>query len=230
MNHLDQTLTLWLNGSDSIYLDRIAITVTSTTTWIPLMLLLLYIIIRHNSIAATAETILAIALCILLADQVASSVCKPLFARYRPAQNPLLMYTVDVVNGYRGGLYGFFSSHAANTFAAATFLSQAFKYRRASLWLYSWALANCWSRVYLGVHYVGDLMVGAAWGTLVGWGIYMLWHRYGHHTQFWCKACTATATTADTAVFTSGGYNTKSLDALCAAIALTYLTIAFVAL
>lgn len=226
MNHIDQTITLWLNGSDSLYLDQVALTATHTATWIPAALVLAYALIRHNDLLSFVETLLAIALCILLADQVASSVCKPLFARFRPAQDPLIMYTVDVVNGYRGGLYGFFSSHASNTFAVATFLTLLIRNRALSLWLYSWALVNCWSRVYLGVHYIGDLTVGAIWGTLVGWGIYLLWLRYCHHSVIWEKYHAATQSTSSSNL-TAGGYSYGSVHLIISTLALTYLYIAF---
>ena len=84
------------------------------------------------------------------------------------------MYLVDVVKGYRGGSYGFFSSHAANTMAVATFLTFTIRNKCLSLWLLSWNLLNCWTRVYLGVHYVGDLIVGCIWGIIVGWSMYRM--------------------------------------------------------
>ena len=119
----------------------------------PLSILLFYLIIRNNDLPGIGGTPLALGLCILLADQMASTVFKPWVGRFRPTNDPSLMYAVDVVNGYRGGKFGFFSSHAANTMAIATFLSLLVRQKSLSLWLYSWALLNCWTRVYLGVHY-----------------------------------------------------------------------------
>lgn len=181
---LDRTLTLLLNGSSSLYLDGLAWTATQTLTWLPLAVVLFVVIVRNNDLRAVLSLLVALAIAVTLADQVASSVFKPLVARFRPAQNPELMYIVDVVNGYRGGLYGFFSSHAANTFAIATFVALLIRHRTLSIGLFSWALLNCWTRVYLGVHYVGDLTVGALWGALVGWGAYALWHHvYERHLR-----------------------------------------------
>ncbi|MCD8318623.1 MAG: hypothetical protein LUC45_07215 [Paraprevotella sp.] len=82
-----------------------------------------YLVIRNNSMSEVGLIILCFGLAILLADQFSSSFCKPYFARFRSAQDPQLMYLVDVVDGYRGGRYGFISSHAANTFAVCIFLS-----------------------------------------------------------------------------------------------------------
>jgi len=168
----DRALTLWLNGSDSLFLDRVAWVATSTVVWVPLALVLLYVVIRNNDLQGVFLTILSVACCILIADQVASTVFKPLVARYRPAQDPHLMYLIDTVNGYRGGLYGFFSSHAANTFAVATFVSLLLRRRTLAAVLCAWALFNCWTRVYLGVHYVGDLLCGMLFGILTGGAVF----------------------------------------------------------
>lgn len=104
---------------------------TSTYIWIPTAIILLYIIIKNNKIQETLLTIAMIALVITLADQIASGVCKPYFHRFRPTQDPDIMYIVDIVNGYRGGRFGFISSHAANTFALTVFLSLLFKTNRS---------------------------------------------------------------------------------------------------
>ena len=168
----DQSLTLALNGSDSLFLDGFALGITATVTWLPAVVVLLYVIIRAGEMRDICLTVLALALCILLADQVASGIFKPLVARPRPAGDPSLMYLVDVVGGYRGGKYGFFSSHASNTFAVAVFLSLLVRHKPFTWVLLSWALLNCWSRVYLGVHYVGDILAGIVWGVVVGCSVY----------------------------------------------------------
>ena len=111
---MDQAITLLLNGSSSLYLDGIAWTATQTTTWLALAIVLLYVVIQANDLRGILRIIICISLCIALADQVASSVFKPLVARWRPTHDPYIMYMVDIVRGYRGGNYGFFSSHVAN--------------------------------------------------------------------------------------------------------------------
>lgn len=171
---MDRQLTLLLNGSQSLFLDGLAWTATRTITWIPLAIVLLYVVVRDNNLRGVWHILLGIALSILLADQMASSVFKPWVARWRPSHNPEIMYLVDVVNGYRGGNYGFFSSHASNTWAITTFVSLLARRRILTFGLASWALLNCWTRVYLGVHYMGDLAVGTVWGLFVGWAFYQL--------------------------------------------------------
>ena len=208
LRHIDQTLTLFLNGSQSLFLDGVAATATQTATWIPVAVVLLYVLIRNNNLRAVGTILLAIALSILLADQGASSVCKPLFGRLRPTHEPSIMYAIDVVNGYRGGKFGFISSHAANTFAVATLLTLLVRGRRLAIVLFGWALLNCWTRVYLGVHYVGDLASGAIWGTLVATGIYFAAKRL----------CPTLATDSRLrgchAGFTKGGYSCATVELL----------------
>lgn len=222
--HIDQILTLWLNGSHSLYVDGIAWAATHTVTWIPTMIVLVYVIVRNNNLSGMATVILSLGLCILLADQVASTICKPLVARFRPTNDPFIMYSVDVVNAYRGGNYGFFSSHAANTTAVATFLSLIIRHRPLTWCVYSWALLNCWTRVYLGVHYVGDLLTGILWGLCVGYGIYKLCKRYSaplalRREQFGRRTG-----------FTTSGYNIATIRLLEGVLLLSYLAIAFYAL
>jgi undecaprenyl-diphosphatase len=118
--------------------------------------------------------LIGIALAILLADQITSSLMKPYFARLRPSQEPALVGIVHLVrdyNGeiYRGGLYGFASSHAANTFATATFFTLLFRARhRWIYWLYLWAAGMTYTRIYLGAHYPGDILVGGIIGAASG--------------------------------------------------------------
>ncbi len=104
---LDRTLTLFFNGSQSLYMDGLAWTATQTSTWLPLAVIIFYVFLRNNTLNGTIRIVLAFALCILLADQVASTIFKPMVARWRPTNNPEFMYMVDVVRGYRGGNYGY---------------------------------------------------------------------------------------------------------------------------
>lgn len=156
-------------------LDTIAVTATKTSTWIPLGIVLLYVLIRMKNWKNALLVILCVAIAITLADQMASGIFKPLVARLRPSHNPELQGVIDIVGDYRGGRYGFFSSHAANTCAVAVFLSLLFRKRIFTIAICSWAMVNSWTRLYLGVHYVGDIMVGLIWGALVGWIVFRLY-------------------------------------------------------
>ena len=133
--------------------------------------------IENNKIKEAFLIIGLLAIVVALADQISSGFCKPFFARFRPTQDPILMYMTDIVNGYRGGRYGFISSHAANTFAVAVFISLIVKNVSLGRTLFLWAALNAYSRIYLGVHYPGDILFGTLVGISVGIIIYLL-YRY----------------------------------------------------
>lgn len=175
---LDLSLTLAFNGSDSLIMDWLAMLITSTETWIPIGLFLCYYVYRKRGLKDMCLVIGGIALCIFFADLVSSGICKPLVARLRPTRDPSLIKVVDTAFDYTGGKYSFFSSHAANTMSVAVFLSFSLRKWGIALLLVLWSLLNCWSRLYLGVHYVGDILVGIIWGIIVGWCVHLFLRKH----------------------------------------------------
>ena len=153
----DKQLLLMVNGSDSVFLDYVVLTLT----WRDILLILG-----------------AAGLCVLLAGTIDDTIVKPLVARWRPTHDPEIGMLVDVVNDYRGGNYGFFSAHAANTFSIALFFSLLMRHRLFVVFMVCWSLINCWTRLYLGVHYPGDITVGLLWGAAVGYSVYRLYCRF----------------------------------------------------
>lgn len=177
--HFDKQLLLLLNGSDSVFLDWVVMTLTNALTWIPLYLSLLYVVIKTNrNVREVLMILLAAGLCVLLAGTIDDEIVKPLVARWRPGHDPEIGHLVDTVNGYRGGRYGFFSAHASNTFSLAVFFSLLMRQRLLTIGLVSWSLVNCWTRMYLGVHFPGDITVGLIWGGLMGWLVYRIYLRF----------------------------------------------------
>jgi len=174
----DRLATLSVNGSDSILWDGVANIYTSVIVWIPLALVAILLLIRNINPKRLILVLCMVALTVLLCDQLSSSVFKPLLGRFRPTRDPYILDMVDTVNGYRGGLYGFFSSHAANSFGLATLFMWLVKDRWFSLSVVGWALINSFIRTYMGVHFVGDIVVGAICGCLLGsfsyWIYYMV--------------------------------------------------------
>ena len=177
----DRWLLLAVNGSESLYLDGVVQTLTNAVTWIPLYIALFYLVVKNN---ATMSKILFIvgcaALCYLFAGAVDDGIVKPLVARWRPTHDPVIGWHVDVVNGYRGGRYGFFSAHASNTFSIAIFFSLLVRSRLLTVALVMWSLINCWTRLYLGVHFPGDILCGLLWGGVVGTLVYNFYRRMEH--------------------------------------------------
>lgn len=166
---LDKKILLWLNGFHSPGIDSVMILMTKTIFWLPLYLVLTYLLFKRFKVEGWF-VLAAAGLSILLADQITSGFMKPFFARLRPSQEPGLVGLIHLVDGYKGGLYGFASSHAANTFAISFLIWRVFKdtSRWAAL-LFLWALVMSYTRIYLGVHYPGDIIVGVFVGILSGW-------------------------------------------------------------
>ena len=178
LQDIDRQLLLWFNGSQSLYLDGLVKTLTTAATWIPLYVSLFYLVIRNNDSVRKILTIVACAgLCVLLAGTIDDEIVKPLVARWRPTRDPQIGSLVDVVNDYRSGNYGFFSAHASNTFSIAIFFCLLVRSRLMSISMVLWSLTNCWTRLYLGVHFPGDILVGLLWGGLCGTLVYMLYRR-----------------------------------------------------
>jgi undecaprenyl-diphosphatase len=172
---LDKQLLLWFNGSDSLFLDGLVDTLTTATTWIPLYLGLFYLVLKNNDNVQKVLLVLGCAgLCVFLAGSLNDLFVKPWVARWRPSRDPEIAMLVDVVNGYRGGRYGFFSSHAANTFSLAIFFTLLVRSKVLSVAMILWSLLNCWTRLYLGVHFPGDILCGLLWGGVVGTGMWFL--------------------------------------------------------
>lgn len=178
---IDRELLLWFNGSDSLFLDGLVKTLTTAVTWVPLYVSLLYLVLKNNDNLKKVLLIVACAaLCVFLAGSLNDMFVKPWVARWRPTHDPVIGYVMDVVNDYRGGDHGFFSSHAANTFSLAVFFSLLVRSRVLTIGLVFWSLVNCWTRMYLGVHFPGDIVCGLLWGGLVGTAIWYFYLRMRH--------------------------------------------------
>ena len=176
LNDIDSKLFLMLNGSDSAYWDAVMWIITKTVTWIPLLLVVVYVILKNCGWRQALLILVSMAIAVVLADQISSSIIKPFVMRWRPTHDVALAGSVDTVFSYTGGRYGFVSSHAANSFALFALLSLIFRSRLMTFWLFVWALITSYSRIYLGVHFPGDIVCGALLGLFIGWVTYRLYY------------------------------------------------------
>lgn len=176
INDIDTKFFLFLNGIHNDFFDDFFYIITKTVTWIPLyvILILLFVFSQKNKrLLKTLVFLLGVALLVAATDMVSARFFKPFFARLRPCQEPALDGLVHIVRGHCGGLYGFISSHAANLFGIATYSHIMLKDKYRYTWLlFLWAALIGYSRIYLGVHYPGDVicgaLVGAAFGYILG--------------------------------------------------------------
>lgn len=172
--NIERDLFLCLNGIHTSFFDQFFWLYSGKIIWLPVAVCIIVLLSYKRDWREVILVLLALVLTVTLCDQFASHVCKPLFARYRPTHHPDFMNDVKIVFGYRGGLYGFISSHAANAFGVVTFLALLFRNKLLTFFLVLWAVLNSYSRIYLGVHFISDVFFGALSGVMFGWLVYKL--------------------------------------------------------
>lgn len=172
----DKEATLFLNYNMGTYADSIFWCLSSKLIWIPIAIFFLYLIAvkKDYSLAMKIFIVIGLAITITLCDQISSSLFKPLVARYRPSHDIEINAMLHYVNNYHGGRYGFMSSHAANAFGAALLGSKIIRKKYFTIFIFTLATLVAYSRIYLGVHFLGDVVCGAIVGITVAYGIYYL--------------------------------------------------------
>lgn len=170
LNTLDTRLFLFLNGKHNAFFDPIMYWASDKLFWFPFYAVLIFLLIRWYR-KKSILILLCTAVLITLSDQLASHLIKGLVKRLRPSREPLLAGLVHLSKAGRGGMYGFVSSHAANCVALTVFLCLILdrKYRWLKGILIFWALLVSYSRIYVGVHYPGDVFCGGLLGAGLGW-------------------------------------------------------------
>ena len=189
LNQLDSRLFLAINGLNSETWDGIMWWISGKTTWWPFYLLLLGFLGWKRRWQLLAM-IFFIVVVVTLVDQTSVHLFKNVFQRLRPCHEPSLKDLVHLVNNKCGGQFGFISSHAANSFGVAVLISLWIRKQWFTGIMVAWALLIAYSRVYLGVHYPGDILAGGLWGAGCGWLVYrlFLWIMDKLHQNWWINA------------------------------------------
>lgn len=214
LDEIDANALLAINGLNDAFQDVFWWLVSAKWASLLLVLALAWVLLHQNR----RHALLVLAMLVLafvMADQISSGLIKHLVERLRPTHDPDLESMVHVINGYRGGMYGFVSSHAANSFVAVTLLSLIMRHRLVTCSLLSWALLQCYSRMYLGVHYPGDILGGIIVGSLVGWLVWCLmrWIERRWHVNKGLYTGTDARVMACAVLFTVVGLITAALVA-----------------
>jgi len=175
IENFDKQLFLWLNGMHSPLLDDVMYYVSAMWIFTPFYLFLVWLLVKTLDLKKSIIAILFIGLLIGFADQTSTRV-KHSVKRYRPTHNLEIKHQVHTVNDYKGGVYGFFSGHASNSFGIAMYLLLLLQAKRPYIkwWLLAWAGLTSYSRIYLGVHYPSDILLGMLSGIFWGYVVYKL--------------------------------------------------------
>lgn len=158
---MDTMVFLAVNSHHNAYFDSVMWLVSGKLIWVPMYVSLFFVLLKNYSYKVVFAILLAIGVVILFTDSFTAQVIRPWVCRLRPSNldNPMSSM-VHVVDGYRGGAYGFPSNHASNTWGLAFFITFLFRRYKLTFFFFLWALLVCYSRMYLGVHYFGDLLIG----------------------------------------------------------------------
>lgn len=176
--NFDAEIVCWINGHYAEWLDAFMWTVSRAKTWLWLYILLVGLVVyKFRNWKVVLFILVAFGIVVGLSDFTCSGILKPLVCRLRPTHDPAVD-PIRLVYGYIGGLYGFCSSHAANTMSVALLFSLLYRNKIATAGLMTWVALNCYSRMYLGAHYPSDILVGLLIGAAYALPAYWALRRW----------------------------------------------------
>jgi len=223
---IDKDILLFLNSFHSNFADNFTWIVTGKWVWVPLYCTIFYVIIKNLKLPVACLTITAFVLVIVYSDQLCATILRPLFHRMRPSnvENELSVF-LHLVNGYRGGHYGFPSCHSANSFGLAFFMYYIFRNTRVTFFIMLWAILNSYSRIYTGVHYPSDILGGLVVGFSGALIVYWLYRKV-----LSSSVCTERLQIAETEFLLNHSVSFKNLNFLIYIEILTIIAIAIYSL
>ncbi len=176
--HWDRELLLAINGANAPWLDQVMIVISWKHSYL-IYLIVLAIIYKRSTLKQAGIVVLGAAITYVLDDNISTRVFKNNFERLRPSHDPSLEGLLNLPDGAHGQ-FGFISSHAANHFGLAMFFALVFHryYPKAFPWFFIFPIVVVYSRVYLGLHFPGDVICGGLLGILVGWITFRVINRW----------------------------------------------------
>lgn len=223
LTNIDIGILTAFGGHGSPFLDTLAVLLTSGWTWVPMYLVMFFVVIKNNETMAQILLVVGSALaCVLFSGIFSDLLVKPFTMRLRPLNDPMMVGIANIVEGVGSNTYSFFSSHAANTFSICIFFSLLFRNVWCMAALVTWSLVNGWTRIYLSMHYPSDVAAGLVWGAMVGALVYYVQRRIymniTPHLHFISSQYTRT------------GYALKDITMIICVMTLTVLLAVFLAL
>lgn len=218
----DLSVLHFFNSSNSVYFDALVPMLTSGLTWIPLYIALFYLVVKnHETMGQIGLVVGAAVVCVLLAGGVIDFIIKPAAGRLRPCNDPMVKMQLNLIAGTLSKSYSFFSSHAANTFSLAVFFSLLVRDRLFAAVMFIWALLNCWTRLYLGVHYPSDIVCGMLYGSFVGAIVYLAFYKLFYKLNIKFQYISSH--------YTASGYAKADIDVVVATLVFTIAAVSVLA-
>lgn len=174
-------ILMWINRHHTPVLDVLMYSISNVIVWLPLVAVLLWYLFARKPWQEGAILLFCIALCLVTTHLLGNVWAKNFFERPRPTFTEGVMEHLHLVYNYTGRSFSFFSGHATNFFAAATFLALAIGRRAHSLALYIIVSLVAYSRMYQGVHFLSDILVGVAVGACVAYAYSTMYQWLRRH-------------------------------------------------